>query len=413
MAQPAPPSQSEMRQRNLSRVLHTLAAEGPLSRAAVAARIGLTRAAVSTLVDELLRGELLVEEGPGRSGAVGRPGSQLRPTDRGPCGFGAEIGVDHLAVCAADLRGEIRVRVEKEIRNRHSDPLAVLTVLRRLARRARAEATGVGLHPVGLAVAVPGLVLRDSCTVLRAPNLGWQHTELLPLLPDDLGPVTVHNEANLGGLAELWSGNTPEATLPEGPGSPGSPDSFVYVSAQIGIGASVVVDGQLLSGTHGFAGELGHVPVRPEGPRCGCGGRGCLETYAGEEAVLRAAGIEPGPGVRMSALTARCEAGEETALRAVRRAGTALGIALSGAVNLLDCRRVVIGGTLTRLAPWLLPPLRRELARRTAVAAGGRDTPVPVTASPLGPDGPLVGAAGLAVRTALDHPAALLAGRPR
>ncbi|UED88091.1 ROK family transcriptional regulator [Streptomyces profundus] len=408
MAQPAPPSQSEMRQRNLSRVLHTLASEGPLSRAAVAARIGLTRAAVSTLVEELLRGELLVEEGPGRSGTVGRPGSQLRLTDRGPCGFGAEIGVDHLAVCAADLRGEIRVRVEKEIRNQHSDPGAVLAVLRRLAHRARAEATDVGLRPVGLAVAVPGLVLRDSGTVLRAPNLGWQHTELLPLLPDDLGRITVHNEANLGGLAELWS--KPAATPLTAPGRNGHTDSFVYVSAQIGIGACVVVDGQLLSGAHGFAGELGHVPVRPEGPRCGCGGRGCLETYAGEEAVLRAAGIEPGPGVRMSALTARCEAGEATALRAVGRAGTALGIALSGAVNLLDCRRVVIGGTLTRLAPWLLPPLRRELARRTAVAAGGRDTPVPVTASPLGPDGPLVGAAGLAVRTALDHPAGLLAG---
>ncbi|KAB8163048.1 ROK family protein [Streptomyces sp. 3MP-14] len=386
-----------MRQHNLSRVLHTLAAEGPLSRATVAARIGLTRAAVSTLVDELLRGELLVEEGPGRSGAVGRPGSQLRLTDRGPCGFGAEIGVDHLAVCAADLRGEIRVRVEKEFRAQHREPAEVLAEVRALASRARAQAARVGLRPAGLAVAVPGLVLRESATVLRAPNLGWRDVELAGLLPDDLGEVTVHNEASLGGLAELWSRTEPAA------------DSFVYVSAQIGIGASVVVDGQLLGGAHGFGGELGHVPVRPEGPVCGCGGRGCLETYAGEEAVLRAAGIEPGPGVRLGALTARCEAGEAGALRAVRRAGTALGIALSGAVNLLDPRQVVIGGSLTRLTPWLLPPLRRELGRRTAVAAGGRETPLPVTASPLGPDGPLRGAAGLAVRTALDDPARLLA----
>ncbi|SOD62717.1 Sugar kinase of the NBD/HSP70 family, may contain an N-terminal HTH domain [Streptomyces zhaozhouensis] len=397
MAQPAPTPQSAMRQLNLSRVLHTLAAEGPLSRATVATRIGLTRAAVSTLVETLLRGRLLVEEGPGRSGSVGRPGSQLRLTDRGPCGFGAEIGVDHLAVCAADLRGEIRVRVEKEFRAQHRAPDAVLGELRALARRARAEADGVGLRPAGLAVAVPGLVPRGTTTVLRAPNLGWRDVELAGLLPADLGEVTVHNEASLGGLAELWSRGDPAA------------DGFVYVSAQIGIGACVVLDGRLLSGAHGFAGELGHVPVRPEGPPCGCGGRGCLETYAGEEAVLRAAGIEPGPGVRLGALTARCEAGEPTALRAVRRAGTALGIALSGAVNLLDPRRVVIGGTLTRLAPWLLPPLRRELGRRTAVAAGGRETPLPVTASPLGPDGPLRGAAGLAVRTALDDPARLLA----
>ncbi|MDT0347113.1 ROK family transcriptional regulator [Streptomyces litchfieldiae] len=389
-----------MRQRNLSRVLHTLADGGPLSRAAVAARIGLTRAAVSTLVDELLRGGLLVEQGPGRSGAVGRPGTQLLLTDRGPCGVGAEIGVDHLAVCVMDLRGETRVRVTHETRNQHSDPTAVLALLTSMLRRATAEAATAGLRPAGLTVAVPGLVNRGSTTVLRAPNLGWHGTDLAALLPDDLGPVTVENEANLGALAELWSGH-------HAPPLSG-PDSFVHVSAEIGIGAALVVDGELLRGAHGFAGELGHLPVRPDGRPCSCGGRGCLETYAGEEAVLRAAGLEPGPGVRIGALAARCEAGEPTALRAVRQAGTALGIALSGAVNLLDPRQVVIGGALARLAPWLLPPVGRELARRTSVATGGRSTPVPVTASPLGPDGPLLGAARSAVRAALDAPGELL-----
>ena len=436
MAQPAPQSQAEMRQRNLSRVLHTLAAEGPLSRADVAARIGLTRAAVSTLVEELLRGGLLVESGPGRSGAVGRPGTQLLPADRGPAGMGAEIGVDHLAVCVLDLRGEVRVRIGQESRNQNSDPAEVLGVLGGMLRRATAEAAAVGLRPVGLTVAVPGLVLRDSATVLRAPNLGWRDIDLGPLLPAAAaragtagGPVAglaVENEANLGALAELWSAapggggrGTPAAEdgapgadgAAEGvtPGATDPPDSFVYVSAAIGIGAAVVVDGELLRGAHGFAGELGHIPVRPGGRPCSCGGRGCLEAYAGEEAVLRAAGLTPGPGVRLGALTVRCEAGEPAALRAVREAGTALGIALSGAVNLLDPRRVVIGGSLARLAPWLLPPVRRELTRRTAVAAGGRSTPVPVWASPLGPDGPLLGAARSAVRTALDAPGALLA----
>ncbi|MFR9725513.1 ROK family protein [Streptomyces sp. MS19] len=390
-----------MRQRNLSRVLHTVAAEGPLSRADVAARIGLTRAAVSTLVDELLRGELLVERGPGRSGTVGRPGTQLLAADRGPAGVGAEIGVDHLAVCVMDLRGDVRVRAVHETRNQGSDPAEVLGALGGMLRRAVERAASAGLRPAGLAVAVPGLVVRDTATVLRAPNLGWHGVDLADLLPSGLGPVTVENEASLGALAELWGGSG-------GPG--GAPDSFVHVSAQIGIGAAVVVDGELLRGAQGFAGELGHVPVRPEGRPCTCGGRGCLEAYAGEDAVLRAAGIEPGPGVRMGALTARCEAGEQTALRAVRQAGTALGIALSGAVNLLDPRRIVIGGSLARLAPWLLPPVGRELARRTAVAAGGRETPVPVTPSPLGQDGPLLGAARSAVRAALDAPAALLGG---
>jgi predicted NBD/HSP70 family sugar kinase len=389
-----------MRQRNLSRVLHALADAGPLSRAAIAARIGLTRAAVSTLADELLRGGLLAERAPGRSGAVGRPGVGLELADSGPCGVGAEVGVDRLAVAVMDLRGQVRVRVERETRNTGSDPAAVLGLLAGLLRQAATDAAALGLRPAGLTLAVPGLVVRDSATVLRAPNLGWRDTDLSGLLPGGFGPVTVENEASLGALAELWSGG-------DTPG--GAADSFVHVSAAVGIGAAVVVDGGLLRGAHGFAGELGHVPVRPEGRPCSCGGRGCLEAYAGEDAVLRAAGLTPGAGVRLEALAARCATGEPTALRAVRDAGTALGIALSGAVNLLDPARVVVGGALARLAPWLLPPVGRELARRTAVAAGGRATPVPVTASPLGPDGPLLGAARFAVRAALDAPAALLA----
>ncbi|ARQ72077.1 ROK family transcriptional regulator [Streptomyces marincola] len=389
-----------MRQRNLSRVLHALADGGPLSRAAVAAEIGLTRAAVSTLVDELLRGGLLVERGPGRSGAVGRPGTQLLLTDRGPCGVGAEIGVDHLAVCVMDLRGDVRVRTARATRNQDSAPARVLRTLDGMLSAAAGEAAALGLRPAGLTVAVPGLVARDAATVLRAPNLGWHRTDLAAALPGGLGPVTVENEANLGALAELWSAHhTPPGT---------GPDTFVHVSAEIGIGAALVFEGELLRGAHGFAGELGHLPVRPEGRPCTCGGRGCLETYAGVEAVLRAAGLEPGPGVRLGAVTERCEAGEARALRAVRQAGAALGIALSGAVNLFDPGQVVIGGALARLAPWLLPPVRRELARRTAVAAAGRATPVPVTASPLGPDGPLLGAARFAVRAALDAPGGLL-----
>ncbi len=149
-----------------------------------------------------------------------------------------------------------------------------------LVRRVVTEAEAEGLWPAGLAVAVPGLVARDARTVVRAPNLGWRDVDLGALLsasaagpaPDapaaDL-PATVDNEANFGALAELW--------LAEG-----TPPDFLHVSAEIGIGAAVVVDGRLLRGTRGFAGELGHVPVRPDGPECACGGRGCLEQYAGE-----------------------------------------------------------------------------------------------------------------------------------
>ena len=384
-----PNTQQGMRRRNLARVMHTVSAEGPLSRAGVASRIGLTRAAVSTLVDELVRSGLIEELGPERPGRVGRPGSALAVSGRGPAGIGAEVGVDHLAVCAVDLRGAVRARAVRHGTNRGRSPEPVIEELTELVRKVITETEREGLWPAGLAVAVPGLVARDGRTVVRAPNLDWHNIDLGALLPDEF-PLTVDNEANLGALAELWLGD-------------GTPPDFLHVSAEIGIGAAVVVDGRLLRGTRGFAGELGHVPVRPEGPECACGGRGCLEQYAGEEAVLRAAGIEPGEG-RVGLLAERAAQGDTDVRRALDGAGTALGIALTGAVNLLDPETVVLGGALSGLAPWLLPSLEAELARRTAGPACA------VSVSRLGPEGPLLGAAHSVVRAVLDDPGAV-AGR--
>ncbi|MEU2728633.1 ROK family transcriptional regulator [Streptomyces griseoviridis] len=381
-----PDTQQGMRRRNLARVMHAVSAGGPLSRAAVASRIGLTRAAVSSLVDELIRSGLLQELGPERPGRVGRPGSALAVSGHGPAGIGAEIGVDHLAVCAVDLRGEVRARIVRQGANRGRPAAPVLAELTALVRLVVARAERAGLWPAGLAVAVPGLVARDARTVVRAPNLEWRDTDLGALLPAEF-PLTVDNEANFGALAELWLGAD-------------TPPDFLHVSAEIGIGAAVVVDGGLLRGTRGFAGELGHVPVRPEGPACPCGGRGCLEQYAGEEAVLRAAGLEPGED-RVGLLADRAAEGDEHVRRALRDAGTALGIALTGAVNLLDPEAVVLGGALSGLAPWLLPALEEELDRRTAGPA------CPVSVSRLGPEGPLLGAAHSVVRAVLDDPAAV------
>ncbi|MBE8470684.1 ROK family transcriptional regulator [Streptomyces justiciae] len=381
-----PDTQQGMRRRNLARVLHTVSAEGPLSRAAVASRIGLTRAAVSSLVDELIRSGLLEELGPERPGRVGRPGSALAVSGHGPAGIGAEIGVDHLAVCAVDLRGRVRARAERHVANRGRAPGPVIEELTELVHRVVAEAQGEGLWPAGLAVAVPGLVARDASTVVRAPNLDWHDTDLGALLPSAY-PLTVDNEANFGALAELWLGDA-------------TPHDFLHVSAEIGIGAALVVAGGLLRGTRGFAGELGHVPVQPEGPPCPCGGRGCLEQYAGEEAVLRAAGLELGED-RVGLLAGRAADGDEDVRRALREAGAALGVALTGAVNLLDPESVVLGGALSGLAPWLLPSLEAELDRRTAGPA------CPVSVSRLGPEGPLLGAAHSVIRGVLDDPAAV------
>lgn len=253
-----PDTQQGMRRRNLARVMHAVSAEGPLSRAAVSSRIGLTRAAVSTLVDELIRTGLLEELGPERPGRVGRPGSALAVSGRGPAGIGAEIGVDHLAVCAVDLRGQVRSRAVRHHANRGRSPQPVIEELTGLVRRVVAEADREGLWPAGLALAVPGLVARDARTVVRAPNLDWHDTDVGALLSTDI-PLTVDNEANFGALAELWLGES-------------TPRDFLHVSAEIGIGAAVVVAGGCFAGRVVSRASWDMCPCSRRGPRARAAG---------------------------------------------------------------------------------------------------------------------------------------------
>ncbi|MFJ2575724.1 ROK family protein [Kitasatospora aureofaciens] len=392
-----PASQQGMRRANLALVLGVIA-RAPRSRAEVAAETGLTRAAVSSLAEELIAGGLVVEEGPAApSGKVGRPGTALGLNPRGPGGLGAEIGVEHLGACVVDLRGEVRAWRRQEIRNRGRTPAAVMADLAELLRRAVAEA---GLRPAGLALAVPGLVGSTGGVLQRAANLGWADVPLAAELrlalraagAEELAelPVDADNEANLGGLAELWLG--------------GGPDHFLHVSAEAGVGAAIVVGGRLLRGARGYAGEFGHVPVHPDGPRCACGAHGCLEQYAGEAAVLRAAGLEGIRGDWVALLAERAEAGDAEVREALAGAGAALGIAASGAVNLLDPAEVVLGGGYAQLAPWLLPAMRAELAARVTVRPWSDDR---LTVSRLGRRGPLLGAAVGVVRAIIADPGRL------
>jgi len=205
-------------------------------------------------------------------------------------------------------------------------------------------------------------------------------------LPDGLA-LTVDNEANLAALGELDLGELPR--------------DFVYISGEIGIGAGIVLDGALYRGSRGWSGEIGHIPINPDGPACRCGARGCLEQYAGQEAVLRAAGAGT-----VAELASAAAAGRSAALTALAAAGTALGMAVATVVNLLDVRTIVLGGSYASLLPWLRDGIAAEAGRRVLTAAW---SPVQLRAATLGPDAAMLGAAGSVLRTVLDDPAAWLA----
>jgi len=395
-----------MRRANLALVLAAVARAGANSRAQVADVTGLTRAAAGSLVTELIDAGLVLERGTSLGGRVGRPSTVLSLNDRGPAGLGLEVGVEHLGACVVDLANDVRTRIRMPAPNRGRDPRAAIGQLAEVAARALEQAEEQGLTPVGVAVAVPGLVGGKGeagdqgstvfDTVVHAPNLGWHDVrladELRTLLPAALRdlPVEVENEANLGALAELWHGDVGR--------------DFVHVSAEAGIGAAVVVDGMLLRGRRGFAGELGHMPVYPDGLACPCGSHGCLEQYAGEEAVLSNCALQDESGDRVALLADQARAQNVPVRRALDKAGRALGIALSGAVNLIDPETVVLGGAYADLAEWLTPGMQTELGARVKIRPW---EPAGLVVSALKREGPVFGAATSVVQRVIADPSSV------
>jgi predicted NBD/HSP70 family sugar kinase len=393
-----------MRERNLAVVLGEIARRQPVSRARLADATGFTKTTVSSLVAALGDAGLVREDGPVRDGERGRPATAVSVNGERVAGLGLEINVDYLAACVLDLGRRIRHRHIVAAANRGSAPERVVAALTRLAETAIAAAADQGLSVAGAVVALPGALDLDGGRLRTAPNLGWTDVAAGELLNAGLPPLPLpadyDNEANLAALGELWFGDGPEL------------GSYVHVSGEIGVGAGIVVDGRVFRGAHGFAGELGHVVVDPDGPPCACGGRGCLEQAAGQEAILRAAGMagttatsSASPDGPLSALVARLEAGDENAVTAVRRAGESLGQALATAVNLLDPDTIVLGGIFSGLAPWARPAAEAALASAAGVA---RRSPPRITVSRLGGDAAALGAASLVVERVLDDPASLV-----
>jgi len=405
-----PARQAALRDHNLGLVLGEIADRGPASRARIAAATGLTKATVSSLVELLAAGGLVQELGADAAGAVGRPGRPVALAPAGPVGIGLEINVDYLAVCTVDLAGAVLRRELVVLDLRAAGAERAIARAAPVLRRAVAEASAAGRAVAGVAVAVPGLVQTGTDLVRVAPNLGWRDVPVLDALRAAGVPAEVRlrlgNEADFAALGELWCGGHEEL------------DSFVYVSGEIGVGAAVVVHGRLFRGLNGFSGEIGHLPVGGalrdgrELPVCACGGVGCLEQLAGQEALLRAAGlpVEPSttvgrPEGPVAELVSLASAGDARALAAVADAGTALGTGIAAVVNLVDVGTVVLGGVYATLAPWLAGPVRDVVRRRVL---GAPWAPVRVTASRLGGEAAVRGAATMVVRDVITDPAVVL-----
>jgi predicted NBD/HSP70 family sugar kinase len=390
-----------VRRANLSAIVRELHTGGPASRSELVARTGLTRSAIRALIGELSAADLVGEERAAPAGVPGRPSPVVCLNPHGAVVLGLEIAVDSIAAAVVGLGGHVfeRIRVDRPIGHTSID--AIATDLAELASGLR------GRRPkdetlVGVGVAVVGVVRRSDGFVSTAPNLGWRNAPLGTALADALSvgvPISVANDADLGALVEFRRG----AAI--------GYQHILFISGEYGVGGGVIVDGQPLTGAAGYGGEVGHLPVNPNGSPCRCGSVGCWETEIGEAALLRMAGRPTGGGRgEVDAMLQEAEAGSPAALSALDHVGRWLGIGLAGLVNIFNPELIVLGGLFGRIHPFVGPVLEHELDRRALDAPRRLVRVVPAT---LGVDAPLLGATELAFEPLIADPAGWFGPRRR
>src|SRR4051812_27883927 len=306
-----PGSAPELRAANRRRLLALLRARGPMRQAELARASGLSPATVSAIAREL-RDEGLLREGADGDGR----GAELVLDRSAGVAVGVDFGHSHVRVAVADLAHTVVGEAEERLDVDHAAAEGIACA-GRLVRRLLEEAGAPPERVAGVGMGLPGPMVEATGEVGDSAILpGWIGARPRELMAAELGlPVRVENDANLGVLAEtVWGAGRGCADL-------------VYVKVATGVGAGLVLGGHLYHGAMGTAGELGHVTIDPSGPICRCGNRGCLETFAGADAVLEPLRRHRGP-LTLAEVVRQAEAGDAGCRRVVGDAGRALGVAM-------------------------------------------------------------------------------------
>jgi len=389
---PTPGNPSLLKELNQFLILDTLRRQGALSRSELSRVTGLTPPTVGIIVKGLLEEGYLVEQASTPGAGIGRRPVPVALNPRAGVAVGVNVSSTKVVILSLNLLGQVQARRSFPI-PAGTDPEVVFgqvvdKIRAMLAdiRPRRVFGVGVGLH---------GLVDHEQGLLRFAPHLGWRNVPVGDLLAASLpGPVVVDNGVRCMAQGELWFGAARGV------------ENLVCVAVGTGIGSAIVLEGRLYRGADGVAGEIGHVTVDVEGPRCDCGNYGCLETLASGPAIARQAArrIKAGNpsllaewGLDPDSITAQdvaraALAGDALSRQVFAEAGTYLGIAIANLAKTLNPAQILIGGGVSQAGDLLLEPLRRSLAQRTeGILPGG----LPVHPIQLGGDAGAIGAATL------------------
>ncbi|MCW3820238.1 ROK family transcriptional regulator [Micromonospora sp. DR5-3] len=379
-------------------LLDQLRRAGPLSRAELVQRTGLSRTTLFDIIGDLVDRGVLVERGPVADGQRrrGRPSAKISLNPGAGRIIGVDLGRARIGVAIANVSHDIVAEASRPVdvaAGATRRAAAAVTLIEDLAREHAIDldaVEGIGLGLAGL-VGDPGRPPGSKALLRTARDVAGHFRRRFdaPVLPD--------NNSRLAALAEATWGAARDA------------HGVIYVRWTEGVGGALILDGRLVRGAHGAAGELGHVSVEPDGPRCPCGGQGCLELQIGAKALVRHCterGVTPHD---TQDLVARALAGDPTVRAVVREAATLLGQVLSGLVVEFDPTTVVIGGALAELGILVLDPVRAEIDR---LAIPRHPRSVQVMAAKFGDEGAALGGVAAVLQAGAAGPLPGLASLP-
>lgn len=388
-----------MRDHNTSLVLELAWKAGEISRIDLARESGLAPSTVSKIVGNLLDMKIIRESHVTRT-AGGRPPMVLTFDERRHLILGIDLGATHVTVVLTNLRGAV-LAWRTRLHDVRGDPDGSLILAREQALEVVAEVGSSMEAVVGVGLGVPSPIdLADPDQVSARILPAWANVRPGAWLAQELGlSVLVDNDANLAALAEAWLG--------AGRGV----STLAYIKVGTGIGAGLIVEGELLRGANGFAGEIGHTAIDSSGPPCECGLHGCLQAMVGSASVLHhvdsllqagrpsvVAGLKP---LTLAGVATAAAEGDPVAIEVVEACGRHLGVAIANLFNLINPSLVLLGGGLTAAGDHLLRPLREAIGTRALWASLAQ---AEVSISALGPQATALGAATLVLRAALADP---------
>jgi glucokinase-like ROK family protein len=396
-----------MRDMNISLILNTLHNESPLSRAGLANRTGLNKGTISVMVKDLLEVGLIQEIGTDASSSdVGRPAIYLsRNPDAGYI-IGVEIGVDFVSIVTANFAIEIVSR-RYESTIKYINQQAIMDRILFLLKETYEQAKRNGRPVFGVGIGVPGLVDMTNGRLLFAPNLGWENVPIKELVESVIDvPVFVSNEANLAALGESYFGAGQDC------------EYLLSISSGVGLGGGIVLNGRLVEGATGFAGEVGHITVQQgaDALSCNCGNFGCWETVAGRQALFDRvetainsgqsswiAEVTNGDLTRLSIplITEAARRNDQVSLNALQETGEWLGIGIASLLNVINPERVIFGGALISAYEFLLPAMIQTVNERTWpwMREG-----VEIVTAEHGEDASVMGSVAIVYRDVLNNP---------